>query len=109
MEHKQKIKNLWVFLPLSLMMFVLIVSSILLVVFLIKILWAWTVPAIFPLAVKQNLVAGKISWFTSFKLLIAAVVIARLVGIRPESNKKVGPFLKNKFGKYFRAWDKDGE
>ena len=109
MELKQKIKNPWVFLPISLVLFVLIVLCILLVVFLIKILWAWTVPDIFPNAVKQNLVAGEISWFTSFKVFITTLIIARIVGIRPESNEKVGPFLRKKFGKYFRAWDKDGE
>jgi len=38
--------------------------------FLIKILWAWTVPDLFPGAVQQGLVAAEISWLTSFKLAI---------------------------------------
>lgn len=43
---------------------------LLLGLFLIKILWAWTVPDLFPGAVQQGLVAANISWLTSFKLAI---------------------------------------
>ena len=38
--------------------------------FIIKLLWAWTIPDLFPGAVEQGLVASEISWFTSFKLAI---------------------------------------
>ena len=38
--------------------------------FIIKLLWAWTIPDLFPGAVEQGLVAAKISWLTSFKLAI---------------------------------------
>jgi hypothetical protein len=35
---------------------------------IIKFLWAWTIPDLFPGAVEQGLVAAEISWLTSFKL-----------------------------------------
>ena len=38
--------------------------------FLIKLLWAWTIPDLFPGAVKEGLVAAEISWLTSFKLAV---------------------------------------
>ena len=36
----------------------------------IKLLWAWTIPDLFPGAVEQGLVAAEISWLTSFKLAV---------------------------------------
>jgi len=48
-----------------------------LALFLVKLVWAWTIPDIFPGAVKQGLVARDISWYTAFKL---AVTIAVLFG-----------------------------
>ena len=38
--------------------------------FLIKLLWAWTIPDLFPGAVEQGLIAAEISWLTSFKLAL---------------------------------------
>ena len=38
--------------------------------FIIKLLWAWTIPDLFPGAVEQGLVAAEISWLTSFKLAL---------------------------------------
>ena len=38
--------------------------------FVIKLLWAWTIPDLFPGAVKEGLVAAEISWLTSFKLAL---------------------------------------
>ena len=38
--------------------------------FLIKLLWAWTIPDLFPGAVEQGLVAAEISWLTSLKLAL---------------------------------------
>ena len=38
--------------------------------FLIKLVWAWTIPDLFPGAVAQGLIAAEISWFTSFKLAV---------------------------------------
>ena len=44
---------------------------------IIKFLWAWTIPDLFPGAVEQGLVAAEISWLTSFKL---AIFFATLTG-----------------------------
>tara|TARA_Y100000814_G_scaffold282269_1_gene247167 strand:+ start:71 stop:307 length:237 start_codon:yes stop_codon:yes gene_type:complete len=38
--------------------------------FVIKLLWAWTIPDLFPGAVEQGLIAAEISWLTSFKLAL---------------------------------------
>lgn len=59
----------------------MIVGMALLVVFalfLIKLVWAWAIPDLFPGAVKQGLVAADISWYTAFKL---AILVAVLGGI----------------------------
>ena len=45
--------------------------------FIIKFLWAWTIPDLFPGAVEQGLIASEISWLTSFKL---AIFFATLTG-----------------------------
>tara|TARA_B110000438_G_scaffold283401_1_gene311382 strand:+ start:354 stop:602 length:249 start_codon:yes stop_codon:yes gene_type:complete len=50
---------------IALMVGIVIIGS-----FLIKVLWAWTIPDLFPGAVEQGLIASEISWFTSFKLAI---------------------------------------
>ena len=46
--------------------------------FVIKALWAWTVPDLFPGAVKQGLVAETISWCTAAKLAILFALLAGL-------------------------------
>ncbi|MGV7224786.1 MAG: hypothetical protein ACQ9MH_25115 [Nitrospinales bacterium] len=40
------------------------------VLLLLKLLWAWTVPDLFPIAVQLGLIAGSISWLTSAKIAI---------------------------------------
>jgi len=47
----------------------------LITLFFVKILWAWTIPDLFPGAVSEGLIAGSISWLTTFKvaLLVAAL------------------------------------
>jgi len=37
---------------------------------MLKLLWAWVIPDLFPGAVSQGLVTAEISWWTSFKLAI---------------------------------------
>ncbi len=46
--------------------------------FVIKALWAWTVPDLFPVAVEQRLVAATISWGTAAKLAIFLAILAGL-------------------------------
>jgi hypothetical protein len=43
---------------------------------LIKVLWSWTVPDLFPGAVDQGLVARDITWLAALKLAIFMAVTA---------------------------------
>jgi len=43
---------------------------------LIKGLWAWTVPDLFPGAVEQGLVARTISWWTAVKVAIFVAILS---------------------------------
>jgi len=43
---------------------------------IIKWLWAWTIPDLFPGAVEQGLIAREISWLTSFKLALFIAFIS---------------------------------
>ena len=52
------------------------------VLLLVKLLWAWTIPDIFPGAVSQGLIAGSISWYTAFKIAVFVAVLAGLAGVR---------------------------
>lgn len=55
------------------------------VLLLVKILWAWTIPDLFPGAVEQGLVAGSISWFSAVKLGIFVAVLAAISGARKQN------------------------
>ena len=52
------------------------------VLLLVKLLWAWTIPDIFPGAVSQGLIARTISWYTAFKIAVFVAVLAGLAGVR---------------------------
>ena len=54
---------------------VLIVAVFVLMLFLVKVLWAWTVPDLFPGAVEQGLVARTISWYAALKVAIFLAVL----------------------------------
>lgn len=53
-------------------------GAFVLLLFLIKLLWAWTVPDLFPGAVEQGLVVGTISWVTALKLAVFVAVLSGL-------------------------------
>ncbi len=74
-------KSFWkvVFFPGCL---VIAAVAFVVVLLLVKVLWAWTIPDLFPGAVKQGLVAAKISWLTSLKLAIFAAVLLGIAGSR---------------------------
>ena len=74
-------KKVWL-APLIPGFLILVIIIFILALFLIKILWAWTIPDLFPGAVEQGLVAKSISWFTSLKLAIFIAVIGGITGIR---------------------------
>jgi hypothetical protein len=59
----------------------IIVSVLVLALLLIKLLWPWTIPDLFPGAVDQGLIAREITWYTSFKLAVFVAVLAGIAGI----------------------------
>ena len=61
---------------------VLIFGAFIVALFLVKILWAWTIPDLFPGAVDQGLIAKEISWYTSLKVAIFVAALAGVAGIR---------------------------
>jgi hypothetical protein len=52
---------------------------------LIKVLWAWTVPDLFPGAVEQGLIARSISWMAALKV---AIFVAFIAGVARGSGDK---------------------
>jgi hypothetical protein len=50
------------------------------VLLVIKLLWAWTIPDLFPGAVEQGLVARSISWLTAAKVAIFVAVLSGITG-----------------------------
>jgi hypothetical protein len=60
----------------------LMILSLLVALFVLKILWAWTIPDLFPGAVEQGLIVKSISWLTSLKLAILVAVFAGIAGAR---------------------------
>jgi hypothetical protein len=66
----------------------LVAGAFVLVLLLIKLLWAWTIPDLFPGAVEQGLVAGSISWLTALKIAIFVAVIAGIAGILASGREK---------------------
>ncbi len=60
----------------------LILGVFIVAFFLAKILWAWTIPDLFPEAVDQGLIAKEISWYTSLKVAIFVAALAGIAGIR---------------------------
>ena len=57
------------------------------VLLLIKVLWAWTVPDLFPGAVEQGLVAKSISWMTAVKLALFVAILSGICGSRVSHKK----------------------
>ena len=60
----------------------LILLAFIVALFLVKILWAWTIPDLFPGAAEQGLIAKEISWYTSLKVSIFVAALAGIAGIR---------------------------
>ena len=75
---------LFAFVPAAL---AIMAVTLVIVLLLVKGLWAWTVVDLFPGAVEQGLVAGSISWFTAFKVAIFAAVLGLLAGARRTKGK----------------------
>jgi hypothetical protein len=60
----------------------LVAMALVVVLVVVKALWAWTVPDLFPGAVKVGLVAQEISWLAALKVAIFAAVLAGISGAR---------------------------
>lgn len=78
MEVKMK-KYLLGLYPIILL---LVLGIVLLGPFIISWLWAWTIPDLFPGAVKNGLIAKTISWMTGFKISIFIAFLMSLSGTR---------------------------
>ncbi len=56
------------------------VAAFALALLLVKVMWAWTVPDLFPGAVKLGLVAREISWMAALKVALFVGVLAGITG-----------------------------
>ena len=63
-----------------------IVGLFILALLLLKVLWGWAIPDLFPGAVEQGLVARSISWYTALKMAIFVAVLGGMTGISKNSN-----------------------
>ena len=61
-------------------MVVLLLILVVIFLFILKFVWAWLIPDLFPGAVEQGLVAAEISWFTAFKAAIALAIFGVMCG-----------------------------
>ncbi len=50
--------------------------------FLVKLLWAWTIPDLFPVAVQRGFIAAELSWLTSLKVAIFVGLLGGIAGAR---------------------------
>ena len=64
----------------------LVIGIMILAFFIIKWLWAWTIPDLFPGAVEQGLIAKEISYFTSFKLALFFATLGGAIKFNSKSN-----------------------
>jgi len=62
-----------------------VVAAFVVFLFAVKLLWAWTIPDLFPGAVQQGLVAGSISWLTAVKVAIFVALLAGIAGVHKRS------------------------
>jgi len=68
-------------------MLALAAVAVVVMLLVVKLLWVWTIPDLFPGAVQQGLIAAKISWWTAFKVAIFVAVLAGLAGARNQQAK----------------------
>ena len=59
----------------------LFVGLLVLALLIIKVLWAWTIPDLFPGAVDQGLIVESLSWFAALKLAIFVALLGALAGV----------------------------
>lgn len=66
---------------------VFIIGAFVFGLLLVKVLWGWTIPDLFPGAVEKGLIARSISWFTALKVAIFIAVLAGVAGISRGGHK----------------------
>ena len=49
---------------------------------LLKLVWAWVMPELFPGAVVQGLLVASLSWSAAFKLTVFMMVLAVFINLR---------------------------
>ena len=74
------IKKMLLGLGIGTGLIVIVLAVLLIGLLVIKLLWAWVVEDIFPGAVEQGLIAGKISWWASFKVALILAVLSLIWG-----------------------------
>lgn len=78
-EFEKKVeKNVEKWVTSAVTIVVNVVVSFAVTVIIVKLVWGWVVPDIFPGAVDDGLVAGELTWMDSVKL---AILVAVLSGI----------------------------
>ena len=60
----------------------LVIGTFVVVLFLVKLLWTWTIPDLFPGAVEQGLIARSISWLAALKVAVFVAILAALAGVQ---------------------------
>ena len=60
----------------------LVIGTFMVVLFLVKLLWTWTIPDLFPGAVEQGLIARSISWLAALKVAVFVAILAALAGVQ---------------------------
>jgi hypothetical protein len=58
---------------------VMVVVVFVVVLLIVKLLWSWTIPDLFPGAVAQGLVTREISWLTALKVAIFVSVLGGIM------------------------------
>ncbi len=56
----------------------IVIGVFVLGILMIKLIWMWTIPDLFPGAVANGLVAGRISWFAALKLSVLVALLAAI-------------------------------
>jgi hypothetical protein len=68
---------------LSVLMTVGLIAAVFVIaLFVIKLLWAWTIPDLFPGAVDQGLIVRSLGWIAALKLALFVAVLAGIAGVR---------------------------
>ncbi len=62
--------------------FLITIIALPIILVLLKLLWAFTVPEIFPGAVEQGLITATLSWTAAFKVAVFIFVVGIFMSVR---------------------------